>query len=62
MNEGVSLRRLRDKFGELADGLELDELVAAGLVDKTKERLSLTARGRMVSNEVFERVLLEPVG
>jgi hypothetical protein len=31
-------------------------------VDKTKERLSLTARGRMVSNEVFERVLLEPVG
>jgi coproporphyrinogen III oxidase-like Fe-S oxidoreductase len=42
--------------------LELDELVAAGLVDKTKERLSLTARGRMVSNEVFERVLLEPVG
>lgn len=64
MNEGVSLTELRAEFGaELADsiGEPIEETVAAGLIACEQNRVRLTARGRMASNEVFSRLLVVPV-
>jgi len=58
--EGVSLAALRAEFGTKAvaecEGV-LTELVADGLVTREEQRVALTARGRMLSNEVFGRFL-----
>ena len=61
LNEGVSIESLRQQFGEpmLRDVMEsLREVHAAGLIEIDAERIRLTPRGRMVSNEVFSRVLV----
>jgi len=64
MNEGVDLEALRAEFGE---GLMRDAVAAlgdveeAGLVLVEGERLRLTAKGRMASNEVFGRLLVGAV-
>jgi oxygen-independent coproporphyrinogen III oxidase len=61
LNAGVSLRSLRDEFGEtmLRDSLiAIDELRDAGLLELNGDCVALTGRGRMVSNEVFSRLLL----
>jgi oxygen-independent coproporphyrinogen III oxidase len=58
--EGVSLAALRAEFGNKAvaecDGV-LVELVADGLLTREEQRVALTTRGRMLSNEVFGRFL-----
>jgi oxygen-independent coproporphyrinogen-3 oxidase len=58
--EGVSLAALRAEFGNKAvaecDGV-LAELVADGLLTREEQRVALTMRGRMLSNEVFGRFL-----
>ena len=58
--EGVSLAALRTEFGDKAvagcDGV-LAELVADGLLMRKEQRVALTMRGRMLSNEVFGRFL-----
>jgi oxygen-independent coproporphyrinogen-3 oxidase len=58
--EGVSLAALRAEFGNKAvgecDGV-LAELVADGLLMRKEQRVALTTRGRMLSNEVFGRFL-----
>jgi oxygen-independent coproporphyrinogen-3 oxidase len=56
LNEGVDLAGLGSMVGEI--GESLDELVEAGLMVREGARVRLTAQGRMVSNEVFERLLL----
>ena len=64
MNEGVEMKELRAEFGEeLVQGAEaaLSEVEEAGLVEREGSRVRLTARGRMVSNEVFSRLLVETV-
>ena len=64
MNEGVDLEALRAEFGEaLVQGAEaaLSDVEEARLVEREERRLRLTARGRMVSNEVFSRLLVETV-
>ena len=53
--EGVSLTRLRAEFGGLVDPVDFAGL--GGLLDVSGDRASLTAAGRMVSNEVFGRLL-----
>jgi oxygen-independent coproporphyrinogen III oxidase len=61
LNEGVSLNALREQFGEtiLRDAMEsLQEVHDAGLIEIDTGRIRLTPRGRMVSNEVFSRVLI----
>ena len=61
LNEGVSLNALRRQFGEtmLRDAMEsLQEVHDAGLLEIDAGRIRLTPRGRMVSNEVFSRVLV----
>ena len=62
LNEGVTLSRLRAEFGVArVQALEpvLFELECEHLVTWTDEQISLTARGRLMSNEVFEHFLVE---
>lgn len=64
LNEGVSLLRLRAEFGESAmtpfDSV-LTELVSDGLVESAEGRVNLTPQGRLLSNDVFARFLVERV-
>jgi oxygen-independent coproporphyrinogen-3 oxidase len=60
MNRGVSLARLRSYFGDVAiDGYRpmIAELLQDGLLEQVGDRLCLTSRGRLLSNEVFGRFL-----
>jgi len=61
LNEGVDLHMLRVQFGEamVQDAMPaLLEVREAGLLEMEADRVRLTARGRMVSNEVFSRLLV----
>jgi oxygen-independent coproporphyrinogen-3 oxidase len=61
LNEGVSLTELRDQFGDgmVGDAVPaLREVEDAGLLEVLPDRVRLTSRGRMVSNEVFSRLLV----
>jgi oxygen-independent coproporphyrinogen-3 oxidase len=62
LNRGVDLADLRAKFGERLSAYEpvIDELVSSGLLARAGENLRLTPRGRLLSNEVFERFVGEP--
>jgi len=60
LTEGIDLDRLRRRYGAAApepDAVRLAELAGAGLVTQAGSRLALTRRGRMVSNEVLERLV-----
>lgn len=62
MNRGVSLTALREQFGDHAMGdydAAIADLVSEGVVVLAVDNLSLTARGRLLSNEVFARFLRE---
>jgi oxygen-independent coproporphyrinogen-3 oxidase len=65
--EGVELAALRVRHGAAVPGTDdpaVAELRGAGLLDVEGDRLRLTRRGRLVSNEVFERLLppMAPAG
>jgi oxygen-independent coproporphyrinogen-3 oxidase len=58
MNCGVSLSELTRSYGESAlgsYGQNIAELIAAGLLARENDIIRLTQRGRLLSNEVFER-------
>jgi oxygen-independent coproporphyrinogen-3 oxidase len=60
LNEGVSSTEFARRFStEIADrfGGEIARLEAVGLLERHGERLKLTARGRLLGNEVFERFI-----
>lgn len=62
LNEGVRLARLRSEFGDAMVAAvmpALAEVEDAGLIAVMDDCVRLTARGRMVSNEVFSRLLIE---
>ena len=62
LNAGVSLTSLRDRFGSAmvdASLAAIGEVVEAGLLEWWGDRLALTDRGRIVSNEVFSRLLVD---
>ena len=62
LNCGVSFEELRNQFGgDAIDGYApvIAEVVAAGLLEGDGDRLRLTSRGRLLSNEVFVRFLHE---
>jgi oxygen-independent coproporphyrinogen-3 oxidase len=62
LNEGVRLEALRGLFGEvMLQGVmpALLEVRDAGLLELNSDRMRLTAHGRVVSNEVFSRLLVE---
>ncbi|GGG83256.1 radical SAM family heme chaperone HemW [Edaphobacter dinghuensis] len=61
LTEGIDLHRLRAGFGEtmVQDAMSaLLEAHEAGLLELEADRIRLTVRGRMVSNEVFSRLLV----
>lgn len=63
LNDGVSLDALRLEFG--GDAVQafdsvIAELASEGLVEHSDDCVRLTARGRLLSNEVFARFLAEP--
>ena len=58
--DGVDLEALKARYREGIPSAESPPIVslrAAGLVDLAGQRLRLTRRGRLLSNEVFERLL-----
>ena len=62
LNRGVSLTALKAQFGDAAIGscsAAIAELIQDGLLEEAGERLRLTSRGRLLSNEVFARFLRE---
>jgi oxygen-independent coproporphyrinogen III oxidase len=61
LTRGVSLLELAAEFGEDAvanDRAVVAEFVKAGLMQQRGDYVCLTARGRLLSNEVFERFIL----
>lgn len=61
LNEGVDLDQLRRQFGEglLEETMPaLVEVRDAGLLELDSDRIRLTPQGRLVSNEVFSRLLI----
>lgn len=61
LNEGVRFSELRGQFGDamLDDAMPaLREVREAGLLEWDTDRMRLTAQGRLVSNEVFSRLLI----
>ena len=64
LNRGIDLGALRIRFGEglTAHLPKIDELVCDGLLLRNGDNIQLTPRGRLLSNEVFERFIGERVG
>lgn len=63
LNRGLDLDRVANDFGsrEVSDlGPIIDELVQVTLLERKGSVIRLTARGRLLSNEVFERFLAQP--
>jgi oxygen-independent coproporphyrinogen-3 oxidase len=61
LNEGVNFNTLRAEFGETMLNQAMPALLEvcdAGLLELNPDRMSLTSRGRLVSNEVFSRLLI----
>jgi oxygen-independent coproporphyrinogen III oxidase len=61
LTQGISLRGLAAKFGE--DAVDharaaIAELAESGLMEQRGDFVALTSRGRLLSNEVFERFIL----
>ncbi len=62
LNRGVPLDDLRGRFGDKAINEYapiIAELAGAGLLEDQGDRVKLTPRGRLLSNEVFARFLRE---
>jgi oxygen-independent coproporphyrinogen-3 oxidase len=60
LREGVSAAAFQDRFGRRLDevyGRELGELAAHGLIEWDGQHARLTARGRLLGNQVFARFL-----
>ena len=60
LSDGVSLRELRRRFGQAAlqgHTAAFEEAISLGLLERLDGRLRLTARGRLLANEVFVRLL-----
>ena len=60
LSEGVTAQRFQHRFHQTLSqvyGQELGDLVAAGLIEWDGQRVRLTARGRLLGNQVFARFL-----
>ena len=60
LEEGVSAAEFTDRFGRLPSevyGTAIDELGSLGLLDASNGGIRLTARGRLLGNEVFARFM-----
>ncbi|HUO14135.1 MAG TPA: radical SAM family heme chaperone HemW [Verrucomicrobiae bacterium] len=59
LNRGIDLREIEDRYGESMSWARgaIVELTLDGLLEADGNRIGLTPRGRLLSNEVFERFL-----
>ncbi|HXA85337.1 MAG TPA: radical SAM family heme chaperone HemW [Candidatus Dormibacteraeota bacterium] len=59
LNRGVDLGCLREEFGDESKKYDeaITELEAQGLLCRSSDNLKLTARGRLLSNDVFQRFI-----
>ena len=63
LNRGIDLRTLAAEFGEqsIVDVAHiLEELVELKLLERQADAIRLTSRGRLLSNEVFQRLIKVP--
>jgi oxygen-independent coproporphyrinogen-3 oxidase len=61
LNRGVNLIEIAEKFGAHATGqfeAAIAELCGGGFLERDQDSIRLTARGRILSNEVFGRFLI----
>lgn len=61
MNQGVNRERFKLKFGQTLDdifGETIYDLKSKQLLIETDGNISLTERGKVIGNEVFEAFLL----
>jgi oxygen-independent coproporphyrinogen III oxidase len=64
LNDGIELEEVRRRFGAPSVNAvvsTLAELESVGLIDRCLDRIRLTSRGRLLSNEVFERFLSDAI-
>jgi len=64
LNEGIDMAAFASRYGRGLDeihGALLAEFTGYGLLERTATHLRLTRRGRLLSNELFQRLLPEPV-
>jgi coproporphyrinogen III oxidase-like Fe-S oxidoreductase len=59
LNSGVDLQSLQTEFPELfvAQNRVITELVDSNLIERQNTFIRLSKRGRLLSNEVFQRFL-----
>jgi oxygen-independent coproporphyrinogen-3 oxidase len=59
LNRGMDLASVREEFGEASTKYDeaIAELEADGLLCRSEGKLQLTPRGRLLSNEVFEKFI-----
>jgi oxygen-independent coproporphyrinogen III oxidase len=65
LNRGVDLKNVAEEFGEAAIGAVSDSIsdcMGSGLLEREGDVIRLTPRGRLLSNEVFQRFILSPCG
>ncbi len=68
LNRGVNLKQVEKDSGESMPGAAvldsfsdaISEGVGSGLLERADDVIRLTPRGRLLSNEVFERFILSP--
>ncbi len=64
LNDGVDAATFESRYGrsmESVYGDVLNEFIGYGLLERADRRVRLTARGRLLSNELFQRLLPQPV-
>ncbi len=62
--DGIDVARFRERHGrdvEELHGALIDEFATYGIIERTPSHLRLTPRGRLLSNELFQRLLPQPV-
>ena len=62
LNRGVDLKAVAARFGAIAETVSsaIADLEAEGLLERGGTTVRLTPRGRLLSNEVFQRFISEP--
>jgi oxygen-independent coproporphyrinogen III oxidase len=63
LNRGVDLQEIGERYGRTMDVIcfQIQYLITEGLLQRNGSRDSLTEKGRLLSNEVFERLLFSGV-
>jgi oxygen-independent coproporphyrinogen-3 oxidase len=62
LNDGIDLDAFRARYGRADDdvhGALIAEFESYGILERTATHLRLTRRGRLLSNELFQRLLPE---